>query len=276
MAGVHPSAIPAQAGIQRSGMPCRAGFSLERRGFASRINQLHWWDLHKSRIAKKGELMDIKERETTPESQAEEAAGAEEMDDDADVTTAEARVEDEVPQAEVEAEPEPQSLEDQLARLQEERDSYLDGLQRSRAELDNYRKRATQEKLQAASRGKADLLQALLPILGNMRLALQHADQDADAVRQGIQMIWQQFEGFMRDQGIEPVATIGEPFDPARHEALSTAPATDDHPPDTIVTEIKAGYLFEGRLLSPAQVVVARAVEADNAAKQEVADANRR
>ena len=106
-------------------------------------------------------------------------------------------------------------------------------------------------------------MHALLPILGNLRLALEHADQDADAVRQGVQMIWQQFEGFMRDQGIEPIATVGELFDPARHEALSTVPATDDHPPDTIVTEIKAGYLFEGRLLSPAQVVVARAAETD-------------
>ena len=210
--------------------------------------------------------MDTKEQQPAPESQAEETAGAEEVDEQARVATAETQEEDEAPEAETE--PEPESLEAQLAQIQKERDSYLDGLQRSRADLDNYRKRATQEKLQAASRGKADLLHALLPILGNMRLALQHADQDADAVRQGVQMIWQQFEGFMRDQNVEPIATIGERFDPARHEALSTVPATDDHPPDTIVSEIKAGYLFEGRLLSPAQVVVARAAEADNAADQ--------
>ena len=208
--------------------------------------------------------MEAKEQEAAPESQIEETAGSEEIDNQAGQATAETQDENEAPQAE--AEPEPESLEDQLARLQQERDSYLDGLQRSRADLDNYRKRATQDRLQAASRGKADLLHTLLPILGNMRLALQHAEQDADAVRQGVQMIWQQFEGFMREQGIEPIATVGEPFDPARHEALSTIPATDDHPPDTIVTEIKAGYLFEGRLLSPAQVVVAHATEETDAA----------
>ena len=209
--------------------------------------------------------MEAKEQEVAPESQIEDTAGTGELDDEASLATAETQDENEVPQAE--AEPEPESLEGQLARLQQERDSYLDSLQRSRADLDNFRKRATQERLQAASRGKADLLHALLPILGNMRLALQHADQDADAVRQGVQMIWQQFEGFMRDQGIEPIATVGEPFDPAHHEALSTVPATDDHPPDTIVTEIKAGYLFEGRLLSAAQVVVARPTEANTAAE---------
>ena len=206
--------------------------------------------------------MDTKEQETAPETPAEENAGTEEVDNQAQVATAAAQDEDEAPHVEDDVESE-QPLEDELAQLREERDSYLDGLQRSRADLDNFRKRATQEKLQAASRGKADLLHALLPILSNMRLALQHADQDADAVRQGVQMIWQQFEGFMRDQGIEPIATVGEPFDPAHHEALSTVPATDDHPPDTIVSEIKAGYLFEGRLLSAAQVVVARAAETD-------------
>lgn len=209
--------------------------------------------------------MEAKEQEVAPESQTEATADSEEIDNQASLATAETQDENEVPQAE--AEPGTDSLEDQLARLQQERDSYLDGLQRSRADLDNYRKRATQEKLQAASRGKADLLHALLPILGNMHLALQHADQDADAVRQGVQMIWQQFEGFMRDQGIEPIATVGEPFDPAHHEALSTVPATDAHPPDTIVSEIKAGYLFEGRLLSAAQVVVARGAETEAVAE---------
>ena len=209
--------------------------------------------------------MEAKEQETAPEPDADQAAGNEAVEEEtAGVATAEAQDEG----SGEEAEPKPESMEDQLARLQQERDSYLDGLQRSRADLDNFRRRATQEKLQSGSRGKADLLRDLLPILGNMRLALQHAEEDAEAVKQGIQMIWQQFEAFLRDQGIEPVATVGEPFDPAHHEALSTIPATDDHPPDTIVTEIKAGYFFEGRLLSPAQVVVARSVAESNPAAE--------
>ena len=208
--------------------------------------------------------MNTKEQETAPKSGTEDTAGTQEADDQAQVATADTQEAGEAPDAEDEAEPKAESLEGQLAQLQQERDSYLDGLQRSRADLDNYRKRSTQEKLQAANRGKADILQALLPIVSNLRLALQHAEEDAEAVKKGVQMIWQQFEAFMRDQGIEPVATIGEPFDPAHHEALSTIPATEDHLPDTIVTEIKAGYFFEGRLLSPAQVVVARSVEEAN------------
>ena len=198
--------------------------------------------------------MEAKEQEAAPADETGQDAEGEAAEDRAGVATAEAQDEG----SGEDAEPQPETVEDQLARLQQERDSYLDGLQRSRADLDNFRKRATQEKLQAASRGKADLLRALLPILGNMRLALQHAEEDADAVKEGVRMIWQQVEGFMRDQGIEPVATVGEPFDPAHHEALSTIPATGDQAPDTIVAEIKAGYVFDGQLLTPAQVVVAR------------------
>lgn len=208
--------------------------------------------------------MEANEQEKAPESETEDAEDSGAAEDRAAVATEEAQ--DEGPAEDADAEPE--SVEDELSRLQQERDSYLDGLQRSRADLDNFRRRATQEKLQAASRGKADLLRALLPILGNLRLALQHAEEDAAAVKQGVQMIWQQFEGFMRDQGIEAVATVGEPFDPAHHEALSTIPATEDQLPDTIVAEITAGYFFEGRLLTPAQVVVARpTAEPDPAAE---------
>ena len=103
------------------------------------------------------------------------------------------------------------------------------------------------------------MLRAFLPILANLHLAVQHAEQDANAVRQGVQMIWQQCEGFLRDQGLERVATVGEPFDPQRHEVLSVVPATAEMPANTIVSEIKAGYFLDGRLLCPAQVVVAQA-----------------
>lgn len=152
-----------------------------------------------------------------------------------------------------------ETVEAELAEQQKKAEEYLDHLQRLQAEFQNYRRRVMQEKSQASSRGKEDVLVALFPILANLHLALQHADQDAAAVRQGVQMIWQQFEGFLRDQKVERLATVGERFDPAFHEVLSTVPATATTPADTIVAEVKPGYLFEGRLLCPARVVVAKA-----------------
>jgi molecular chaperone GrpE len=159
-----------------------------------------------------------------------------------------------------------EALQEQLAQQRQQAEEYLDHLQRLQAEFQNYRRRVSQEQLQAASRGKEEVLRALLPILGNLHLALQHAEEDASAVRQGVQMIWQQFESFLRDQGVERIETVGQPFDPAKHEALSTAPATAEAPANMIVAEINAGYTVDGRLLRPAQVVVARAEETSEAA----------
>jgi len=153
----------------------------------------------------------------------------------------------------------PEALQEQLAQQRQKTEEYVDHLQRLQAEFQNYRRRMVQEKSEAVSRGKEDVLRALVPVLGNFRLALQHADQDANAVRQGVQMIWQQLEGFLRDQGVEPIPTIGQIFDPAYHEVLSTVPATAQTPANTIVTEVKAGYRIDGRLLAPAQVIVAQA-----------------
>lgn len=154
-----------------------------------------------------------------------------------------------------------EALQEQLAQQSQKTEEYVNHLQRLQAEFQNYRRRMMQEKSEAVSRGKEEVLRALVPVLTNFRLALQHADQDANAVRQGVQMIWQQFEGFLRDQGVEPIPTIGQVFDPAYHEVLSTVPATAESPANTIVTEVKAGYRIADRLLAPAQVIVARAEE---------------
>jgi molecular chaperone GrpE len=161
-----------------------------------------------------------------------------------------------------------ETLQEQLAAQGRKAEEYFDQLQRLQADFQNYRRRMTQERLEAASRGKEDVLRGLVPVLSNFRLALQHADQDANAVRQGVQMIWQQFEGFLRDQKVEPIPTVGQVFDPAYHEVLSTVPATAETPANTIVTEVKAGYRIDGRLLAPAQVIVARAEEEGPAVRE--------
>jgi molecular chaperone GrpE len=167
----------------------------------------------------------------------------------------------------------PAALQEQLEQQRQQTQEYLDHLQRLQAEFNNYRRRVSQEKLHATSRGKEDVLRALLPVLANLRLALQHAEEDAQAIRQGVQMIWQQFEGLLREQGVERINTVGQPFDPAKHEALSTAPATAEAPANTIVAEVNAGYMFDGRLLRPAQVVVARTEEPAPVAEMTAASA---
>lgn len=206
------------------------------------------------------------EQQPTPEeplSDQTNAATAEAVETEAEDGVAEA--------SEVEAEA--LSVEALQAELEEQRQQaqeHLGHLQRLQAEFNNYRRRMAQEKLQAAGRGKEELLSSLLPVLNNLRLAVQHADQNPESVRQGVQMIWQQCEEFLRQQGVEAIPTVGHPFDPSLHEALSIAPATDETPANTVVSEINAGYTLNGQLLRPAQVVVAQADEPEVAESEEV------
>jgi len=205
--------------------------------------------------------METRDQRTTSEAQRAEYAGAVSEDDTAGERDNTAVRESAAAGAPAEQELMLEARQEQLAEQGRKAEEYLDQLQRERADFQNYRRRMTQERLEAASRGKEDVLRGLIPVLNNFRLALQHVDQDANAVRQGVQMIWQQFEGFLRDQKVEPIPTVGQVFDPAYHEVLSTVPATAETPANTIVTEVKAGYRINGRLLTPAQVIVARAEE---------------
>lgn len=214
--------------------------------------------------------MESKGQQSAPAGSQKERDCAEMSASPTNETAAEAAVgEEHGAESEIQAVAPELSLEELQAQLAEQRDQaemYLDHLQRLQAEFDNYRRRMSQEQLQATSRGKEHVLLALLPILANFQLALQHADQDPHAVRQGVQMIWQQLEGFLTEQGVDRIETIGQSFDPSKHEALSTVPATEETPANSVVHEIKAGYTVNGRLLCPAQVVVAQAMEEPTAA----------
>jgi molecular chaperone GrpE len=216
-------------------------------------------------------MMETKEQPLTPEKPlAEDTLSGEALMDESRVASQENEAA-EAGGTETPYEVEALSIDELQAQLAEQRQQtqeYLDQLQRLQADFSNYRRRMVQERSQAAERGKEEVLMALLPVIGNLRLALQHADQDANAVREGVQMIWQQCEDFMRQQGVEQIATVGEPFNPALHEALSMAPATDETPANTIVAEVNVGYTRHGQLLRAAQVVVAQAKP--EAAPQEV------
>jgi molecular chaperone GrpE len=205
--------------------------------------------------------MDTRDQRTTSEARCTEHVDALSKDETAGEPGSTRARENTAAEASTEQELTLEALQEQLAVQGRKAEEYFDQLQRLQADFQNYRRRMTQERLEAASRGKEDILRGLIPVLHNFRLALQHVDQDVNAVRQGVQMIWQQFEGFLRDQKVEPIATVGHVFDPAYHEVLSTVPATAETPANTIVTEVKAGYCIDGRLLAPAQVIVAQAEE---------------
>jgi molecular chaperone GrpE len=137
--------------------------------------------------------MEIRDQRATSEAQRAEYAQAvpeEETTDERGSTTAQdsaaASENGAAPETPTEPELTLAALQEQLAEQGRKAEEYFDQLQRLQADFQNYRRRMTQERLEAASRGKEDVLRGLVPVLNNFRLALQHADQDANAVRPGL------------------------------------------------------------------------------------------
>lgn len=145
-----------------------------------------------------------------------------------------------------------------------------DQLLRLAADFDNYRKR-TRKELDAAQRTGIDrLVFEILPALDNLTRALHHVEGDSGPLAEGVRMVARQFGEALRAHDVVAFESVGEIFDPQWHEAMSQV-KTSEHAPGTVITEVTRGYRSGGRLLRPAQVVVAIA-EAKPAATEDEAD----
>jgi molecular chaperone GrpE len=140
-------------------------------------------------------------------------------------------------------------------RLRAAEDRYL----RAQAELDNYRKRSQREFADAQRFREIDLLRDLLPVLDNVHRAIEAADKTADieSLRSGFRMTAQQLEKLLAAHGCEAIATDGEAFDPAVHDAILQQPAAGAAPGTVLGTALR-GYRLHDRVVRPAQVIVAQ------------------
>jgi len=128
---------------------------------------------------------------------------------------------------------------------------------RLQADFENYKKRVEKDRDSDQLHAAARVVQNLLPVLDNFERAIASANgTDADSpLHQGVQLIFRQLLDELRREGLVAVDTVGEPFDPALHEAV----ATEEHdglPHQTIMEELQRGYTLNGRLLRPALVKV--------------------
>ena len=161
----------------------------------------------------------------------------------AEETAEEAVVEEAlVPLAEVEA-------------VSAERDQYLDSLRRLKAEFDNSRKRQERERSRILESASEKLVQELLPVLDNLDRALE---SEGD-IREGVRATRDQLAEVLANEGLLPVASDGQPFDPNVHEAVMGQPS-EDYEEGTVLQTFQRGYLLNGRAIRPAKVVVAKQV----------------
>jgi molecular chaperone GrpE len=137
----------------------------------------------------------------------------------------------------------------ELARME-------DRYKRALADLDNYRKRAAKDIERMVGEGRERLLRDWLEAVDGIERALQQHREGP--LNEGLRAVLGQMEAILARQGVQRIGTPGEPFDPERHEAIDVR-TTADAPDRTIIDVVRSGYAMDGRVLRPAQVVVARA-----------------
>jgi molecular chaperone GrpE len=143
----------------------------------------------------------------------------------------------------------------ELQTLKQEKDDLHDRLLRKQAEFENYKKRVEREKSEFVQFASAELMKELLNSLDSFELALRNAKTDEQTLR-GFELIYKQWLDTMGRFGLKPIEAKGKIFDPHYHQAVSTTP-TDEVEENTVLEEMRKGYLLNGRLLRPAMVSVA-------------------
>ena len=140
------------------------------------------------------------------------------------------------------------------ARVEQEHNQYL----RTLAEFQNFRRRSEEQKLDVSKFANSEILRDLLPILDNFERALAASEksQSFDSLINGITLIMNQIQAFLKKNNVEQIESVGKEFDPSLHEAIARV-EDGEHPENTVVDEHVKGYMFHDRVLRPAQVRVA-------------------
>ena len=151
--------------------------------------------------------------------------------------------------------PDPSELQKELDQLAGEKAELQDRVLRAQAEFQNFKKRVERERSEMFEYASMEAVRALLPVLDDFERSLKAESADKEYVK-GMELIYQRFFDGLKKLGLEPIVSIGQPFDPHEHHAVDMV-ETDEAPPDTVLEEFQRGYNFKGRMLRPAMVKVA-------------------
>ncbi|MFR6290334.1 MAG: nucleotide exchange factor GrpE [Peptococcaceae bacterium] len=127
------------------------------------------------------------------------------------------------------------------------------------ADFDNYKRRTVQEKEDLVKYSNAKIMGELLPVLDAFQLALKNPgeSQEAQNVIKGVEMLYRQIMQVLEQAGMSKIEAVGQPFDPKLHEAIMQVD-DDSVPEDTVVEELRAGYVLNERVIRPSMVKVSR------------------
>jgi molecular chaperone GrpE len=145
----------------------------------------------------------------------------------------------------------------EVARLTQEIEREHEMYLRALADFDNFRRRVEREREARGRESKRDLLLSLTNLMDTFERALPLAEVDPAGVAEGLRAAYRDFRALLESQGVVPFESVGKQFDPQVHEAVDLDRSARKQP-GTVVEEVRRGYTWEGELLRPAQVKVAK------------------
>ena len=164
-----------------------------------------------------------------------------------------------------------EELQQQLKKKDQELAEQKGYFLREKADLENFRKRLIKNKEDAVQYANQRLLKELVQINDNLDRALRASNTSLETFKEGVEMIQKQFTTFLKNQKVEQIEALGEPFNPSLHEVM-TQQESEDHDENTVIQEYSKGYTLNGRILHSAKVVIAKkpAKEGKEEAKESV------
>lgn len=167
-------------------------------------------------------------------------------------------------------------LQEQLKQAEEKANNHWDELLRAKADLENTRRRLQRDVENAHKYAVEKFVQDLLPVIDSLEMGINAANEvDADIlkVKEGNELTLKMFNDCANKFGVEAIDPKGESFNPEYHQAMAMQESSEQEP-NTVLAVMQKGYLLNGRLVRPAMVIVAKAVEKDTAQDAEKNEQN--
>ena len=145
---------------------------------------------------------------------------------------------------------------DDIEKIKEERDFHLKQRQYAQAELVNYRKQVSKEFENQSKFGNSQIIQYLIEIYEDLKRILDNSNSD-DSSSKGLTLIIKNIESMFKEQSVEIINSVGNPFDPNLHEAIEYT-ENSDIDDNVVISEIQSGYKIHGQVLRPSKVNVCK------------------
>ena len=147
---------------------------------------------------------------------------------------------------------------DEMKALREERDMLKDKFLRLSAEFDNYRKRTMKEKAELILNGGEKSITSILPVVDDLERALKNMETatDVEAVRSGVELIYNKFMSVLGQNGVKVIETKDQPLNTDYHEAIAVIPAQAEDKKGKILDCVQTGYTLNDKVIRHAKVVV--------------------